>query len=59
MSLDALSMECMQARKHVEFLLENALLAKITNLLRIDSNMLMSLLPLLLPQFLCTLGVFS
>jgi hypothetical protein len=59
MSLDALSVECVQTRKHVEFLLENALFAKITNLLRIDSDMLMSLLPLLFPQFLCTLGVFS
>jgi hypothetical protein len=55
MSLDALSVECMQAGEHVELLLEDALFAKITYLLRIDSDMLMSLLPLLLSEFFSAL----
>ena len=59
MSLDALSMECVQAGKHVELLLEYALFTKITYLLRIDCNMLMPLLPLLLSEFFSALGVFS
>ena len=59
MSLNALSVECMQAGKHVELLLENALFTKITNLLRVDGDVLVSLLPLLLSEFLRTLGVFS
>lgn len=59
MSLDALSMECMQAGKHVELLLEYALFTKITYLLRIYCDMLMPLLPLLLSEFFSALGVFS
>jgi hypothetical protein len=59
MSLDALSVECMQAGEHVELLLEDALFAKITYLLRIDSDMLVSLLPLLLSEFFSALRVFS
>jgi hypothetical protein len=50
--LDALSVEGMQAGEHVELSLENALFTEITDLLGVDGNVFVSLLPLFLSELL-------
>ena len=52
-------MECVQAWEHIELAFEYALLADVTHLLRVDSDMFVPLLPLFLSEFLSTLGVLS
>ena len=48
--LNAHSMESMLAREHIELSIENRLEAEVTHLARVDRNVLVLLLPLLLPQ---------
>ncbi len=59
MPLDALSVEGMQAGEHVELSLENALFTEVTNLLGVDGDVFVSLLPLFLSKLLGALGVLG
>ena len=54
---DAHSMESVLAGEDIELSIENGLEAEVTHLARVDRDMLVLLLPLLLPQKLSVLGV--